>query len=95
MVEEDGVFEGVGPGPLVKFNPLAAWDREAVWAYLEREGVPTNPLHAEGFRSIGCAPCTRPTRPDQHEREGRWWWEGAEAKECGLHQVGDAGEING
>ena len=49
------------------------------------QGVPTNELHACGYVSIGCEPCTRPVLPNQHEREGRWWWEDATGKECGLH----------
>jgi adenylyl-sulfate reductase (glutathione) len=49
------------------------------------QGVPTNKLHACGYDSIGCEPCTRAVLPNQHEREGRWWWEDAAAKECGLH----------
>ena len=48
--------------------------------------IPYNPLHDQGFASIGCEPCTRPTGPGQHEREGRWWWEEATLKECGLHK---------
>jgi phosphoadenosine phosphosulfate reductase len=70
---------------LVKVNPLAHWSGDQVWDYLRSEGVPTNPLHDAGFRSIGCEPCTRPISPGQHEREGRWWWEATEKKECGLH----------
>ena len=49
--------------------------------------VPFNSLHEKGFISIGCEPCTRPVRPNQHEREGRWWWEESTQKECGLHAV--------
>lgn len=49
------------------------------------QGVPTNDLHACGYVSIGCEPCTKPVLPNQLEREGRWWWEDAAAKECGLH----------
>ena len=49
------------------------------------QGVPTNELHACGYVSIGCEPCTRAVLPNQHEREGRWWWEDATGKECGLH----------
>ena len=79
VVEEDAVFG------LVKVNPLAHWSGDRVWQLLETEGVPTNPLHDQGFRSIGCEPCTRPIGPDQHEREGRWWWEDTAKKECGLH----------
>ena len=71
--------------PLVKVNPLVRWTSADVWRYLREHDVPTNPLHAHGYRSIGCAPCTRPVDPGQHEREGRWWWEEATHRECGLH----------
>ena len=71
--------------PIVKFNPLARWSGEQVWRYIRRHDVPYNPLHDQGYRSIGCEPCTRPVGPHQHEREGRWWWENAADKECGLH----------
>jgi thioredoxin-dependent adenylylsulfate APS reductase len=84
VVESDPVFSGVA-GPLVKLNPLAGWTREQVWAYLVDNQVPTNALHGRGFASIGCAPCTRAIAPGQAEREGRWWWEDAGKKECGLH----------
>jgi phosphoadenosine phosphosulfate reductase len=70
---------------LIKLNPLANWTSRQVWAYLREYDVPYNPLHDRGFASIGCEPCTRPTNPGQHEREGRWWWEEATLKECGLH----------
>ncbi|HWM86596.1 MAG TPA: phosphoadenylyl-sulfate reductase [Kofleriaceae bacterium] len=84
VVEEDSVFAGVD-GPLVKLNPLAGWTHDQLWDYLRRENVPVNPLHEGGYSSIGCAPCTRAVAPGQHEREGRWWWEAEEGKECGLH----------
>ncbi len=71
--------------PLIKFNPLAGWSSEDVWNYLRAFELPYNELHERGFVSIGCEPCTRPTLPGQHEREGRWWWEDATKKECGLH----------
>jgi phosphoadenosine phosphosulfate reductase len=71
--------------PLVKFNPLANWTSHQVWSYIRENHVPFNPLHERGFVSIGCEPCTRPVLPGQHEREGRWWWEDATKKECGLH----------
>lgn len=71
--------------PLVKFNPLANWSSAQVWDYIEAHDVPHNELHRKGFVSIGCEPCTRPILPNQHEREGRWWWEDAGKKECGLH----------
>lgn len=70
---------------LVKFNPLANWTSQQVWDYITAYQVPFNKLHSQGFRSIGCVPCTRPTNPGQHEREGRWWWEESAHKECGLH----------
>ncbi len=70
---------------LVKFNPLADWTSVEVWNYIRERGVPYNPLHDRGFVSIGCEPCTRPVGPHQHERLGRWWWEDAAQKECGLH----------
>ena len=71
--------------PLVKFNPLSHWTSKQVWDYIEIYDVPYNALHARGFVSIGCEPCTRATLPNQHERAGRWWWEEATKKECGLH----------
>lgn len=72
---------------LTKFNPLANWTSKQVWDYIRANDVPYNELHDKGFISIGCEPCTRPTGPGQHEREGRWWWEEATLKECGLHAV--------
>ncbi len=70
---------------LVKFNPLANWSSKQVWQYIRENNVPYNPLHERGFVSIGCEPCTKAILPGQHEREGRWWWEDATKKECGLH----------
>lgn len=76
------------PGQLlVKFNPLANWSSERVWNYIRTNEVPYNSLHEQGFISIGCQPCTKPVLPGQHEREGRWWWEDATKKECGLHAI--------
>ncbi len=72
--------------PLFKFNPLANWKSAEVWRYLRGAGIPTNPLHQRGFISIGCEPCTRAVGPGEHERAGRWWWEEATQKECGLHR---------
>jgi phosphoadenosine phosphosulfate reductase len=71
--------------PLIKFNPLANWTSSQVWEYITENDVPYNALHERGYLSIGCEPCTRPVSPGQHEREGRWWWEDATKKECGLH----------
>jgi len=68
-----------------KFNPLAAWTEADVWHYIRARGVPYNLLYDQGYRSIGCAPCTRPVLPDEDVRAGRWWWESQEHKECGLH----------
>jgi phosphoadenosine phosphosulfate reductase len=71
---------------IAKFNPLALWPDEAVWAYIERHDVPFNPLHHRGYPSIGCEPCTRALKPGEPARAGRWWWEADGAKkECGLH----------
>ncbi|HEV2175939.1 MAG TPA: phosphoadenylyl-sulfate reductase [Terriglobia bacterium] len=84
VVELDSASAAVGE-PLVKFNPLANWTSRQVWAYIREHHVPYNPLHERGFLSIGCEPCTRPTHPGEHEREGRWWWEAEARKECGLH----------
>lgn len=70
---------------LIKVNPLANWSSEDVWNYIQMFDVPYNQLHQRGYISIGCEPCTRAVRPNQHEREGRWWWEEATIKECGLH----------
>jgi phosphoadenosine phosphosulfate reductase len=71
---------------LVKINPLADWDEDHVWEYIRANDVPYNPLHDQGFPSIGCAPCTRAVAPGEDHRSGRWWWESAEHRECGLHR---------
>ncbi|MDO6681019.1 MULTISPECIES: phosphoadenylyl-sulfate reductase [unclassified Oceanobacter] len=74
-------------GELIKYNPLTHWTSAQVWEYIKMFDVPYNPLHSRGFVSIGCQPCTRPVLPNQHEREGRWWWEEETHKECGLHSA--------
>ncbi len=84
VVQEDKAFS-TPEKLLVKFNPLSRWTSKQVWDYIEIYDVPFNALHSRGFVSIGCEPCTRPTLPGQHERAGRWWWEEATKKECGLH----------
>jgi phosphoadenosine phosphosulfate reductase len=71
---------------LHKFNPLADWSEDDVWTYVRDRGVPYNALHDRGYRSIGCAPCTRAVEPGEDVRAGRWWWEHPEHKECGLHR---------
>jgi phosphoadenosine phosphosulfate reductase len=75
---------------LVKVNPLADWSAEKVWEYIRQHNVPYNRLHDQGFPSIGCAPCTRAVRRTESSRDGRWWWESPEHKECGLHRNGTA-----
>lgn len=70
---------------LWKASPLAGWSREAVADYCAVAGVPVNPLHARGYPSIGCEPCTRAIKPGEDERAGRWWWETGQVRECGLH----------
>lgn len=94
VVELDTTF-GSPESPLWKFNPLATWSSAQVWHYLRGAGIPTNPLHGRGFVSIGCEPCTRPVWPGEHERAGRWWWEEATQKECGLHAGNLAGDDAG
>jgi phosphoadenosine phosphosulfate reductase len=74
-------------GGIVKLNPLADWTRGQVWAHVRANHLPVNPLYERGYTSIGCAPCTRPTRPGEDERAGRWWWEADPARECGLHHA--------
>lgn len=71
---------------LYKYNPLLHWTTEEVENYLKKNSVPYNPLHHEGFISIGCAPCTRAVKKGENFRAGRWWWEDTSKKECGLHQ---------
>lgn len=88
VVERDRIFEGRGK-ELAKLNPLAAWGWNEVWTYIHRNKVPHNPLQNHGYRSLGCQPCTRPSRADEPLREGRWWWERENEKECGIHVSGD------
>lgn len=72
-------------GSIAKLNPLADWTQDQVWAWIRERGLPYNQLHDRGFPSIGCAPCTRAIADGEDERAGRWWWEQASSKECGLH----------
>ena len=71
---------------IIKLNPLINWTEEDVWDYIEEKNIPYNKLHDKGYKSIGCAPCTRPIKPGEDLRAGRWWWETPEQKECGLHR---------
>jgi phosphoadenosine phosphosulfate reductase len=70
---------------LIKINPLADWDIDRIKAHVTAKAIPINPLHARGYPSIGCEPCTRAIKPGEPERAGRWWWENDEKRECGLH----------
>ena len=79
-IEQDSAFG------LFKINPLLDWDGADVWHYIRQHNLPYNALHDQGYPSIGCAPCTRAVAPGEHERSGRWWWEQAETRECGLHR---------
>ncbi len=74
---------------LIKVSPLLDWNRDEVLAFAQAHNVPVNPLHKQGFVSIGCAPCTRAIAAGEDERAGRWWWEQASHKECGLHMGPD------
>jgi phosphoadenylyl-sulfate reductase (thioredoxin) len=79
LVSADSAYE------LIKLNPLFDQTRDQVLAFVSDHAVPVNALHAKGFASIGCAPCTRAIAPDEPERAGRWWWEDQGRTECGLH----------
>ena len=73
-------------GGIFKINPLLEWSEQQVLDYAKLRAIPVSRLYAQGYRSIGCAPCTRPVAPGEHARAGRWWWEDPEHKECGLHR---------
>ena len=72
---------------IVKVNPMAAWSRPQVWAYLKEHDLPHNPLYDLGYSSIGCAPCTRVRFADEPERAGRW--AGLSKWECGIQTIPD------
>jgi phosphoadenosine phosphosulfate reductase len=73
-------------GGLLKINPLLDWSEQQLLSYTEEQHLPKNRLYSQGYRSIGCAPCTRAVQPGEDARAGRWWWENPENKECGLHR---------
>jgi phosphoadenosine phosphosulfate reductase len=77
------LFDPLGERYLLKMNPMVAWSRDAVWRYIQEKRIPYNPLHDRGYRSIGCMPCTRPSRAGDSERAGRWT--GFDKTECGIH----------
>lgn len=79
-IELDGAHGG-----MIKLNPIADWTSEMVWDYIKKNNVPYNKLHDMGYPSIGCEPCTRAVEAGEDPRAGRWWWENAAHKECGLH----------
>ena len=80
-IELDGLNGGI-----LKLNPLLDWSEAQLHAYIEKHRLPQNRLLEKGYRSIGCAPCTRAVEPGEDARAGRWWWENPEHKECGLHR---------
>ena len=73
-------------GGILKINPLINWSEDDLVAYTKTHRLPKNRLYSQGYRSIGCAPCTRAVKPGEDVRAGRWWWENPENKECGLHR---------
>lgn len=79
------LFEWDNGNQIIKYQPLLHWSTDEVRSYINQHNIPYNPLHDRGFISIGCAPCTRAIRPGEDFRAGRWWWEDASKKECGLH----------
>jgi phosphoadenosine phosphosulfate reductase len=88
-------IENLGtPAERAKINPLARWTSGDVWHFIGLQAVPYNPLHDAFFPSIGCAPCTRAVTLGEDIRSGRWWWEQAGAKECGLHVASDLASVN-
>jgi phosphoadenosine phosphosulfate reductase len=70
---------------LDKVSPLLDWTWDEIWSYIRTLQLDYNPLHDRGYTSIGCAPCSRALQPGEDHRAGRWWWEQADARECGLH----------
>lgn len=80
-------------GGLVKVNPLVNWTEQQVWDYIRTHAVPHHPLYQQGYTSIGCAPCTRPTTAGEDPRAGRWWWETGIPKECGMHCAGESDRL--
>jgi thioredoxin-dependent adenylylsulfate APS reductase len=79
-VELDAVNAGI-----VKVNPIADWTADQVHHYVRSHAIPVNRLHAQGYPSVGCEPCSRAVRPGEDPRAGRWWWENAQTRECGIH----------
>ncbi len=80
-------------GAILKLNPLAEWTEDEVWDYVRERDLPLHPLYAQGYTSIGCAPCTRAIEPGEASRAGRWWWETNAPKECGIHCAIETGGL--
>ena len=76
-------FDEASGRDIVKLNPMANWSRDAVWKHIRDHGIPYNPLHDQGYRSIGCRPCTARAGEGDGERAGRWT--GFNKVECGIH----------
>jgi phosphoadenosine phosphosulfate reductase len=71
---------------ILKINPIVDWTWDDIWNYIKTNNIPYNELLDKGYPSIGCQPCTRPIKPGESIRSGRWWWEqDGTHKECGLH----------
>ena len=79
------IFDWDAQNEKIKISPLADWTLDQVHQYIKENNVDVNPLHAQGFVSIGCSSCTRAIKPGEDIRAGRWWWENPRQKECGLH----------
>ncbi|MEM6805549.1 MAG: phosphoadenosine phosphosulfate reductase family protein, partial [Bacteroidota bacterium] len=93
VLEIDNRGKGDEKHQVIKFNPLFEWSEEEVQAYIRANKVPYNALQDRGYKSIGCAPCTRATLAGESERSGRWWWEDSH-KECGLHEISSPIQTN-
>lgn len=79
------IFEWDNAHSIYKINPIAYWSEKELWDYIKKENIPYSDLYDKGFPSIGCEPCTRAINQGDDVRSGRWWWEEADKKECGLH----------
>lgn len=83
--ERDALATAQEIGGVVKISPLATWSEAQIEAHFQARALPRHPLVAQGYRSIGCWPCTRPTKPGEPARAGRW--AGGAKTECGIHTV--------
>ena len=72
---------------IIKFYPVLELSEEEVWNYIRKDDIIYNKLYDDGYRSIGCDPCSRAVGVSEDIRDGRWWWESDSKKECGLHVV--------